>query len=43
VRPWNIASFRVLAKLGLDRRHSTWDETGEIAWNVRDRPAAAPG
>jgi choline dehydrogenase-like flavoprotein len=26
VRAWNTASFRVLAKLGFDRRHSTWDE-----------------
>ena len=36
VRSWNVASFRVLEKLGFERRHSTWDERGEIAWNVRE-------
>jgi RimJ/RimL family protein N-acetyltransferase len=36
VRTWNAASFRVLEKLGFERRHSTWDERGEIVWNVRD-------
>jgi RimJ/RimL family protein N-acetyltransferase len=33
---WNNASFRVLEKLGFERHHSTWDERGEIVWNVRE-------
>jgi RimJ/RimL family protein N-acetyltransferase len=36
VRSWNAASFRVLEKLGFERSHSTWDEHGEIVWNVRE-------
>ncbi|WP_205093789.1 GNAT family N-acetyltransferase [Thalassobacillus pellis] len=36
VRSWNAASFRVLEKIGFRRDHSTWDERGEIVWNVRD-------
>lgn len=36
VRAWNIASFRVLEKIGFERHHSTWDERGEIVWNVRN-------
>jgi RimJ/RimL family protein N-acetyltransferase len=36
VRTWNAASFRVLEKLGFERRHSTWDEGGELVWNVRE-------
>ena len=36
VRSWNTPSFRVLAKLGFERRHSTWDDGGEIVWNVRE-------
>lgn len=34
VRAWNAPSFRVLEKLGFARRHSDWDERGEIVWNV---------
>ncbi|ANX11705.1 GNAT family N-acetyltransferase [Fictibacillus arsenicus] len=37
VGAWNVASFRVLEKIGFKRHHSTWeDEKGEIVWNVRD-------
>jgi len=36
VRAWNTASLRVLDKIGFERHHSTWDEDGEIVWNVRD-------
>ncbi|WNB91268.1 GNAT family N-acetyltransferase [Bacillus sp. NEB1478] len=37
VGAWNVASFRVLEKIGFKRHHSTWDdERGEIVWNVRD-------
>lgn len=36
VRAWNIASFRVLEKIRFKRHHSTWDERGELVWNVRD-------
>ncbi|MCP1124062.1 GNAT family N-acetyltransferase [Bacillus sp. 3103sda1] len=36
VGAWNFASFRVLEKIGFERHHSTWDERGEIVWNVRD-------
>lgn len=36
VRVWNTASFRVLEKLGFERDHSTWDESGEIVWSVRE-------
>lgn len=38
VRPWNAASFRVLEKLGFERRHSTWDEKGELVWSTRQLP-----
>ena len=36
VRAWNVASFRVLEKIGFERHHSTWDDAGEIVWNVRE-------
>ncbi|MED1410993.1 MULTISPECIES: GNAT family N-acetyltransferase [Bacillus] len=36
VGAWNVASLRVLEKIGFKRHHSTWDERGEIVWNVRD-------
>jgi RimJ/RimL family protein N-acetyltransferase len=36
VRSWNVASFRVLEKIGFERHHSTWDESGELVWNVRE-------
>jgi RimJ/RimL family protein N-acetyltransferase len=36
VRTWNAPSFRVLEKLGFERRYSTWDDRGEIVWNVRE-------
>ena|ERR1017187_990278 len=36
VRAWNTASFRVLEKIGFERRHSTWDEGGELVWNMRE-------
>lgn len=36
VGAWNAASFRVLEKIGFERHHSTWEDQGEIVWNVRD-------
>jgi RimJ/RimL family protein N-acetyltransferase len=36
VGAWNAASFRVLEKLGFERHHSTWNESGEIVWSVRE-------
>ena len=36
VRAWNIASFPLLEKIGFFWHHSTWDERGELVWNVRD-------
>ncbi|MDR4984122.1 GNAT family N-acetyltransferase [Bacillus cereus] len=37
VGAWNVASLRVLEKIGFKQHHSTWDdERGEIVWNVRD-------
>ena len=37
VGSWNIASFRVLEKIGFIRHHSTWKEDGEeVVWNMRD-------
>nr|WP_133582144.1 GNAT family N-acetyltransferase [Aureibacillus halotolerans] len=36
VRSWNVASFRVLEKIRFERRLRTWDEDGELVWNVRD-------
>jgi RimJ/RimL family protein N-acetyltransferase len=36
VGAWNVASFRVLEKLGFERHHSTWNESGEIVWNKRE-------
>ncbi|OFD92255.1 acetyltransferase [Bacillus mycoides] len=36
VGAWNVASFRVLEKIGFKRHHSTWGDRGEIVWNVRD-------
>lgn len=38
VRPWNAPSLRVLEKLGFRRHHSTWDDRGEVVWNVRELP-----
>jgi RimJ/RimL family protein N-acetyltransferase len=38
VRAWNTPSLRVLEKLGFTRHHSTWDDRGEVIWNVRDLP-----
>lgn len=38
VRAWNTPSFRVLEKIGFVRHHSTWDDRGEVVWNVRDLP-----
>jgi hypothetical protein len=35
VRSWNAAYFRVLEKLSFERRHSTWDDAGELIWNTR--------
>lgn len=49
VRAGNVASFRVLEKLGFDRHHSTWDTAGnwngpdfhgELVWYVRDLQGA---
>jgi RimJ/RimL family protein N-acetyltransferase len=37
VRSENEPSFRVLAKLGFRRDHSTDDERGELVWLVHDR------
>lgn len=39
VRSRNVASLRVLDKLGFRRDHSTWDTDGEIVWLVRDAGA----
>lgn len=36
VGAWNVASLRVLEKIGFKWHHSTWDERGEIVWNVRE-------
>jgi len=37
VGSWNIASFRVLEKIGFIRHHSTRKENGEeVVWNMRD-------
>jgi RimJ/RimL family protein N-acetyltransferase len=37
VGSWNIASFRVLEKIGFIRHHSTWKDNGEeVVWNMRD-------
>ncbi|MEO4052765.1 GNAT family N-acetyltransferase [Solibacillus sp. CAU 1738] len=36
VRAWNIASFRVLEKIGFIRHHSISDENGELVWNIHD-------
>jgi RimJ/RimL family protein N-acetyltransferase len=37
VGSWNIASFRVLEKIGFTRHHSTWKENGEeVVWNMLD-------
>ncbi|MEH7380962.1 GNAT family N-acetyltransferase [Bacillus sp. JJ1533] len=36
VRSWNNASLRVLKKIGFIRHHSTWDEKGEVVWNMCD-------
>jgi RimJ/RimL family protein N-acetyltransferase len=41
VRSWNTASFRVLEKLRFERRHSTWDDHGELVWNTRELPGSA--
>jgi RimJ/RimL family protein N-acetyltransferase len=37
VGSWNVASFRVLEKIGFIRHHSTCKENGEeVVWNMRD-------
>jgi len=36
VGSWNIASLRVLEKIGFRRDHITSDDRGEIVWMVRD-------
>ncbi|MCZ2813774.1 GNAT family N-acetyltransferase [Modestobacter sp. VKM Ac-2979] len=36
VRSWNEPSFRVLAKLGFARDHTTADDAGELVWLVHD-------
>jgi Acetyltransferase (GNAT) domain len=36
VGAWNAASFRVLERLGFERHHSTWDDNGEVVWNMRE-------
>ncbi|HEY2887912.1 MAG TPA: GNAT family N-acetyltransferase [Candidatus Limnocylindrales bacterium] len=36
VRPWNLASLRVLEKTGFRRDHITTDERGDIVWLLRD-------
>jgi RimJ/RimL family protein N-acetyltransferase len=36
VRPWNVASLRVLEKIGFRRDHTTTDELGEVVYLVRD-------
>lgn len=37
VGSWNIASFRVLEKIGFIRHHSTRKENGEeVVWNISD-------
>ncbi len=41
VRAWNTPSLRVLDKLGFRRDRSTWDDRGEIVWNVRELDAHA--
>jgi RimJ/RimL family protein N-acetyltransferase len=38
VRTWNVASLRVLEKIGFRRDHTTTDDQGEIVWLVRDLP-----
>lgn len=40
VRPWNVASLRVLDKLGdFDRVRTTSDAQGELVWLVCESPA----
>jgi RimJ/RimL family protein N-acetyltransferase len=36
VRPWNVASLRVLEKVGFRRDHTAPDEHGEVIYLVRD-------
>jgi RimJ/RimL family protein N-acetyltransferase len=36
VGSWNVASLRVLEKIGFRRHHVTTDDRGEIVWVVRD-------
>jgi len=36
VRPWNVASLRVLDKIGFRRDHTTTDDHGEVIYLVRD-------
>lgn len=45
VRPWNVASLRVLDRVGFRRSHTTTDAQGEILWHVLDHDGhrAVPG
>lgn len=36
VRPWNVASLRVLEKIGFRRDHTTTDDLGDVVYLVRD-------
>jgi RimJ/RimL family protein N-acetyltransferase len=36
VRPWNVASLRVLGKLGFRQDHTTTDDRGDVIWLLRD-------
>jgi hypothetical protein len=31
----------VLEKLRFERRHSTWDDNGELVWNTRELPGSS--
>ncbi|HWJ83858.1 MAG TPA: GNAT family N-acetyltransferase [Cellulomonas sp.] len=43
VRPWNVASLRVLEKLGFRRDRVTRDDAGEIVWLAREVSEGAGG
>jgi RimJ/RimL family protein N-acetyltransferase len=36
IRAWNLASFRVVEKLGFRPDHSTFDDDGEVVWMSRN-------
>ncbi|MGW7415575.1 hypothetical protein [Streptomyces sp. NPDC054863] len=38
IAPWNTASFRVLERLGFERRHVATDDRGEYVWLTRSLP-----